>query len=245
MILIDDRTGSCELARYFSKSLVKIVRLEYGDFSFIGNGPDEIPVSIGIERKTLTDLLSSLQTGRFSGHQLPGLLNSYYYVYLIVEGIWRSCPSNGILEILAGNHWQPVSLGSRRWMAREAYGYLNTLAVASGLVVWQTTSPRETALLVTILYRWWQKDWAEHKSHLAMRKSRLRDGEGVSLVKPSLVRRVAAELPGIGWGKSREVERVFRSVEDMVQAEAGDWQRIPGIGKKIAEQAVRELRGED
>ena len=37
----------------------------------------------------LPDLVSSLRTGRLSGHQLPGLVSSFDFSYLLVEGTWR------------------------------------------------------------------------------------------------------------------------------------------------------------
>ena len=36
--------------------------------------------------------------------------------------------------------------------------------------------------------------------------------------KPSLVRRIAAELPGVGWERALAVEKRFRTIEDLMIA---------------------------
>ena len=239
MILIDDRVGSKELLPYFPKGLAELDRLEFADLSWLGNGPDGI-ASIGVERKRLRDLLNSMQSGRLAGHQLLGLLNSYDIVYLIVEGIWRSGPATGLLEELRGNMWKPVALGRRQFMRKEVDGFLNTLEVCGQVVVRTTSTERETGVLVTNTYHWWQKEWEDHKSHLAMHKRRFRE-TGVRLEPPSVLRRVAAELTGIGWGRSELVEARFDSIREMVNASEEDWLSIKGIGKKIAGSVQEEL----
>ena len=57
------------------------------------------------------------------------------------------------------------------------------------------------------------------------------------------MRMVAKELPGIGWGRSQDVDKAFRSVREMVAADEKTWLGIPGIGKGIAGKVVRALRG--
>ena len=57
----------------------------------------------------------------------------------------------------------------------------------------------------------------------------------------SLVRRVAKELPGIGWERSLLVEETFDSVRTMVNAPLEEWLEIEGIGKGIATKVQEEL----
>jgi ERCC4-type nuclease len=64
-------------------------------------------------------------------------------------------------------------------------------------------------------------------------------------LKPSLVRRVATQLEGIGWEKSAAVAAKFSSVLDMIVATEAEWQTIPGIGKGLAARAVRQLLGRE
>src|SRR5271169_4444109 len=90
MILLDDRVGSHELLPYFSPYGVQVesTRLDYGDACWVGKGPDG-DCMVGVERKTIGDFISSMRGKRLAGHQLPGLMSSYEFTYLIVEGIYR------------------------------------------------------------------------------------------------------------------------------------------------------------
>jgi len=239
MIVIDNRIGSKELLPHFPQSIAKLGSLEYADACFLGNGP-EGPVMVGVERKALGDLLSSMQTGRLAGHQLLGLINSYHTVYLIVEGIWRTDPRSGLLEVRRGQGWTPFGFGKRQWMTKEMDNFLNTLEVIGGVVVRTTPSMRETASLITNTYHWWSKEWEDHKSHLAIHKGRVRQ-DSVLLTKPSLVRRMSAEISGIGWGRSKNVDSHFSSVREMVLADGREWLEIPGIGKKLVKSIQEEL----
>jgi ERCC4-type nuclease len=241
MILIDDRVGSKDLLKYFPKGEAKLARLQYADASFMGKDSQGV-CSVGVERKKLEDLLSSMQTGRLAGSQLIGLTNTYDVVYLIIEGVWR-VGADGVLEKLKGRKrraWKPVILGQRRYMARELDSFLNTLQMKVGVLVRESGTARHTAMIIRNLYGWFQKD--EHISHLAIHKNRFRDEE-VLLSRPPLVRRVAAELDGVGWKRSLEVSKVFPSVLELSQANEKDWESIKGIGKTIARRVVKEIQG--
>jgi ERCC4-type nuclease len=241
MILIDNRVGSKDLLKYFPKGEAKLTHLQYADASFMGKDSQGV-CSVGVERKKLEDLLSSMQTGRLAGSQLIGLTNTYDVVYLIIEGVWR-VGADGVLEKLKGRKrraWKPVILGQRRYMARELDSFLNTLQMKVGVLVRESGTARHTAMIIRNLYGWFQKD--EHISHLAIHKNRFRDEE-VLLSRPPLVRRVAAELDGVGWKRSLEVSKVFPSVLELSQANEKDWESIKGIGKTIARRVVKEIQG--
>ena len=233
MIILDDRTGSVELLQYFPPGSAKLGRLKFGDASFIGKGMDGIPVMVGAERKTLPDLVSSLESGRFSGHQLPGLLASFNMVYLIVEGMARA--RLGQLEIKQSGVWRPLGISE---LALDSF--LNTLEVMAGVIVRQTTNAQRTAYLINHLHHWWDKGWDKHKSHLEFYEPR----PTMAVTRPSLVRRVAKELPGIGWSRSGPVAEYFGTVHNMVMADRFRWMQIDGIGKGIAEGVVRAINGD-
>ena len=245
MIIIDSRTGSAELAPLFPPgSDTTVSKLDFGDFMFLGNGPDHTLVSVGIERKALKDLLNSMVTGRLSGHQLPGMAEQYDYTYLLVEGIWRFNPDTGVLEAMTGAFWTDVCLGPRRFMAKEVIAFLNTLVIKAGVHLLYSHNRKETVQVVTALYHWWNtKQFEQHTSHLSPSKAHKGAHGEIQLMKPTLVRRVASEISGIGWGKSKEVSEYFPTVLDMVQATEKEWTNIDGIGKGIAKTAFEELRG--
>lgn len=241
MITIDSRVGSRELLPYFPKNTAVLSRLEYADASFIGQLGSET-VSIGVERKAMSDLLSSMQTGRLAGVQLRGLLACYDVTYLVLEGIYRP-GQDGLIMVPRGRTWVPMTLGRRRYSIRELDSFLNTIAIETGLQIRQTGTLRHTAMLIYNLYNWWQK--REHTSHLAMHKNRFVDdgASGVLLGQPSLLRRFAAELPGVGWKRSKDVAEYFGNIKAMVAADEKEWRKVAGIGKVLAERIVGELHG--
>jgi ERCC4-type nuclease len=57
-----------------------------------------------------------------------------------------------------------------------------------------------------------------------------------------LLRRIAAELPHIGVDRSRLVERHFRSVVHMINAEEEEWLEVEGVGKVTAREVVEAVR---
>lgn len=242
MITIDSRVGSKDLMAYLPQRLAKLGRLEYGDASWIGNGPGGMPLMAGMERKKLHDAISSMESGRFAGHQLPGLRASFQVIYLVVEGIWRANPRSGILETPRGKGWVPIEHGQRRYMERELSGWLNTQEMLGGVRVRQTGTARQTALLLTSLHHWWvDKAWEEHRSHLALDNTLDTGGRGL-LVKPSRKRMIACQLPHIGWKRSQAVEDYFETVREMMNADEEVWMGIEGIDKGIARQVVEAIR---
>jgi ERCC4-type nuclease len=242
MIYIDNRIGSKDLLPLLPKNAAELTHLDYGDAAFLGRGVDDAPISVGIERKRLNDFLTSMTSGRLSGHQLPGLLSSYDIVYLVLEGLWRACPTNGILEAPKSHGWRPVQLGARTFMAKEIWSYLNTMQILAGVYVWQSGTARATAQWITNLYHWYNsKPIDAHKSHTAPHIAHAQ----LSTKKPSLVRRVAAELPGVGFGKSKAVAARFSTLLELVMADTATWREIDGIGKTLANRITKEIHGND
>jgi ERCC4-type nuclease len=214
----------------------KLTTLEFGDFAFEGNGPGGMPVMVGVERKRIQELAGDLATNRFVGHQLPGLMATYHSVYLVVEGQWSHREDGVLMGGLGGHYSRVVECGSRRFMAREVDKFLTTLDTVVGVKIRTSNSKRDTARIVQSLHAWWQgKEWEEHKSHRAL------PTPPIMLQRPTLIRAMAACLPGVGWARSGEVEGHFRSVREMVEAGASEWKKVAGIGEKLARRIVEDL----
>ncbi|KKN04284.1 hypothetical protein LCGC14_1098870 [marine sediment metagenome] len=237
---LDSRIGSKHLVTSL-KALglpVSLELLDFGDAAFLGNGPTG-PVMVGIELKNLNDLLSSARSGRLVGRQLPGMLDDYELCWLFVEGEYRPNPETGRLQVKR-RKWVDLHEGHRGWMYREVDSFLTTLEVILGVRIQQTTSSGHTAMCMANLYRWWQKDWADHHAHEAYDESR-RPGQLVSMTAPTLCHEVAIKLPGVGYRKAQRVAKTFGTTRKMVNAARKDWLAIEGIGRVIAERIDKEL----
>lgn len=209
----------------------ELTTLEFGDACFIGNGPAG-EILIGIERKTIRDLISSMTSGRLSGHQLPGMVETYAYRWLLVEGRYRRS-ADGFVEIPWKNGWETVRL-----MYSALESYLLTLSLRGGLHVQRSYDLVESARWLGELLNWWTgKEWREHRSHLAMAQP----VDPSVWQRPNLCQRMAAQLPGIDQ-KSRDVAAKFKTVAAMVAAEESEWRAIPGIGKVTASRVRAAMR---
>ena len=238
-LLVDDRVGSIELVKHL-KLACEATRLEYGDFAFFGNGPDDQILSIGIERKTLSDLVNSMQSGRLSGHQLIGLVDTYHIVYLLIEGTYRVNWDTGTIMVPRGKGWTPLGFGARTFSYREVANFLNTLAIIGNVHVWFTHDIVESGAWIRFTYNWWQKAWEEHKAHKAFNRSR-QGPTNALLVKPTILQRIANQLTGIGWEKAGELSAKFPTTESLVSAEPKDLMEVRGIGKGLANKIWKEL----
>lgn len=241
---VDTRAGSNTLIPLLQRRGVKGVEgvtLPSADVAIDGLGPEGRPISVGIEYKHLGDMLQCIDNGRFVGHQLPDMLDCYEVPILLVEGIWRE-RADGILEVPAGVTWKPIRVGAGYAMASALVGFLLTMEMKVGIKVMRTGTTSQTVDWLYHINRWWTtKEWEDHRAHLAFDNS-----QALALIsRPSLVRRVAKELPGVGMGRSGPVARRFDSVVDMAMATVDEWQAIEGIGKTTAQRVVRAINGEE
>jgi ERCC4-type nuclease len=243
MLLIDSRVGSRELAAHIPKGTpFELTRLEYGDFAWLGNGPDG-PAAIGCERKTISDLVSSIDSGRLSGSQLLGLLPSYWRTILIVEGIFRPNPANGVLQVFKHGAWVDMRHGRRRYMLRTITNFLHSMAVNCGILVARTSTIEETGMYLSDIYNWWQKGWSDHAAHLAFYSYAHAPSPVVQLFRPPLVARVAKEITDVGWTRAQAIAAKYASVLELVMAGEKELMAVEGVGKGIARTIVKELSG--
>jgi ERCC4-type nuclease len=239
-VFVDPRVGSGDLIPTL-RALgcpAESQPLDFADCMFVGNGKDG-PVAVGIELKQLKDILQCVSTGRFSGHQLPGLVQTYNEVYLVVEGHYRPNPQDGVLEERWGRDWKAVTLGNRQWMYRDFENFLTTVEVRGGVRLRRVRDRQETARVVAGLYKWWSDEFQNHTSHIAINRSR----DTALLVKPSLRFQVACVLPGLGLMRAGQAAGKFPSTLAMMAASAQDW-IMPGIGKKTAEGIIKAIESD-
>lgn len=213
--------------------------LQYGDAMFEGKGPNGF-ISVGIERKRLHDVLNCIDDARLSGHQLIGLKQMYTVRVLNIEGHWKPHEPQGVLMegFNGGTTWGYCQYRSQRTMYHKLYRYLISVAM-SGTIVTYSRDPFHTAFNIVEWFHYFQKPWHLHTSLQEMQKIAI----PTLNAKPSLVRKWANDLEGIGMKLSADAERLFKKPITLANADESEWLRIPGVGVKTAQSIVREIWG--
>ena len=258
--MVDKRRGSYELLPYLQalRIPVKAAFLDYGDFAIEGGkGPEDEPVRIGIERKTLGDLVTSIQSGRFTGQredgsmgQLPGMLVEYDVPLLLIEGIWRPAADGTIEVLFVPKNQKPEKKEFGFWVPfrgqmlyRALNRFLFTVLFKARVPYFRTMGIRETAQWLADLHVWWvDKGYDAHKSHLASDRTFDNAPDRLLWRAPNFVEQVAARFPGIGDVRSKAVAERFPTVLDMVNADEEEWLEVEGVGAVTAERLHRKLR---
>ncbi len=215
------------------------------DFQFTGCGPDGATFCLGIERKTIQDLLNSMRDRRLAGQQLGRMIDTYDVCYLVVEGIWRRGRGTGLVEIMNGS-WR-ASRGGHRYA--EVDRFLCSLEELTGLRLRRTADEEETCAAIADLYLWWQKPYEAHTS------TRVIYAPGPSIKQKSnrpkmfrheatLLEKWVVALPGIN-DRAIEIAKNFTSPKDLANADMDRWLGISGqrIGKKTAQTIVEAIEG--
>lgn len=240
MIYVDLNTGSKELEPLISRLGVPVEKsgLPAGDFCFEGKGPNG-PLAVGVERKTLHDMLHCIDDARYN--QQRALMKSLYDVsILVIEGHWKPHQEQGFLmEGFTGG----ISFGfckyrTQRVMYHKLRRYLYSVTL-SGVIVQQTRDMNHTAFDVVEWFHYFQKPWDHHTSLLEIQKLAIPTLGG----RPSLVRKWANDIEGVGTKLSLEAERLFKKPITLANGDETDWLKIEGIGVKRARDIVREVWG--
>jgi len=258
-LYVDPRLGSGDTIHHRSIQRYAVeCDLSAGDFMFSGYGPDDKVALIGIELKSIHDLLSSIDNGRLQGQGLPGsegqlvkMRQSYTFSYLLTYGAYRSS-TNGNIKILRSGRWFDPGKGP----TPSAYldKFLNTAAMAG--VTHHHTYDKPSALYwIRSLYKWFNKPWTKHRSFMTLNTSgdktppmlQATIGAGLSRQdKECLILKIglANQFPNMGFLKSLKCANHFKSSLQMINADIKDWMKIDGVGKTIATRIVEMLRRE-
>ncbi len=137
-----------------------------------------------------------------------------------------------------GTTWGYCGYHSQRTMYHKLYRYLISVGL-SGVIVSYSRDPFHTAFNICEWFHYFQKRWTEHTSLLEIQKVAI----PTLNARPSLVRKWANDLEGIGTKLSGDAERLFKTPIRLANSEETDWLRIPGVGVKTAQSIVRELWG--
>jgi ERCC4-type nuclease len=245
VFVVDDRKGSIDLAAHLPKSRTKVTRLEFADVAFEGKGPDG-PIKVGIEYKKIPDVVDCIHSGRFAAHQLPGMAKDYDVIYLLVEGQITARYDGIMLWYHPGKKQWKMPFGGgpklKPITENEFIAWLTTMEQQANCHTLWANDIQQSGRIVNSIFRWFQKPWDKHKS---LNVFHTNGPKYVSLFNPiSTIRKVASQLEGIGWEKSKAIEGHFKTIFDMAIADEKDWMEIPGIGKTLAQKIVAEIRGD-
>lgn len=209
------------------------------DFQWTGNG-DRGTTLIGVERKTICDLLDSIRSSRLAGGQVGRALECYDYYYLIVEGPWRR-GEGGMLEI--GWPWHQPK-GQFRYA--EVNHFLNRLSFLGGVLVWRTFDGDETIATLVNWHDQWQRPWSEHLDKrviYAPAPIPPKQGKGIFQSEATPVQKILYQLPGMGDKKTFDLAQYFKTPEDIVSMHVFEWEELPGIGKTGARKIWEWIHG--
>ena len=220
--------------------------LPVGDFCFTGEGPKG-PALIGVERKRIKDMLSSVRTGRMA-EQLVGMLNHYDYSFLVLEGTFRTNWYSGILEDKYGRDYSPVTVGKSTFLGLELESTVSSILATTPVRYIRTRNERETVEWLISLNHAFSKPWDRQLAKVAA----IHQPEQYATVgKASTLRRVGHALSGLGWERSGVLEQNYNSVWDVMSVDpnckcirpAKDYEKLPGFGKVLSKRVWGQLHG--
>jgi ERCC4-type nuclease len=267
-LLIDTRAGSIDLLSTPPLSTFPSItpcELDSGDVLFSGNGPLG-PVSIGIELKSLSDLITSADSGRLPARQALLMTKQYDLYYLLIYGTYR-CGQDYMVEYLKeiSSHtlpggvekvthlWLPYHLGSNPVHYSRVEGFLSTLR-GVGFTIDKVPSLPSAAAWILALYRWWTRPWTSHRSLRCFDKTTttspalfpfadvVDEAEKGKLYRRAEFANDCLRGEGVGFVTAEKIARHFPSILAMVCAGEGEWRKVPGVGKTLAARFVKLFR---
>jgi ERCC4-type nuclease len=183
---------------------VKVSSLNIGDYL--------ISDSVCIERKTVSDFLSSMYSGRL-GYQLQLLARSFSMPFLLIEG---------------RPEYHPRTINMKSF-----YGYLARVLLSSHIGLLQTPDMRSSALLIYLIFqKSGQRPTMPERTRLRPPKTRTRR---------ETVLRVLEAFPGIGPVLSGRLLREFKTLRSVFESPADLIGEVEGMGEQKAGEIVRVL----
>lgn len=236
--------------------------LSGGDVAFMGIGPGETDWFIGIEHKQVNDVIDCMKTGRFTGTQLPQMLQMYDMCFLLIEG--RYVPDYSSVDYRTNEPriWIPRGggFGAKFGMTYKAFeNFQTSVAMFSALagkpcVIKRTENKKDSVAIIRALYDYFQKPWSEHKSMSLHDHTKMQRAEPavLALVEPDagdadypklILRKSVYQIQGIGWEVAGTIADKFGCLEAAMAAGAKDFEALDGIGAVIAKRCYEALHG--
>lgn len=199
----EQRSGIVEeLSKHNNQLTIEVCALQTGDY-LIGD-------KIIVERKTLSDFLTSIKNGRV-----------FQQAYCMAQ----SC-KNGLI-ILEGDK----SMVDTSSMSRKAVqGTLIHIEVFIGIPVIRSMNIQETAVLLNDIFRQCQQQELPRQKQIISRST------GIRINKNQRQKLFFIQnLPGIGTKKGLVLFQSFSTIENIINASPAELIKTQGIGKKLAD----------
>jgi len=248
LIYVTEQPNDADLVKELG-SMAIAAPIPHGDIIFFGVWEDDdynvVPIRVCNERKKIGDMASCIITGRYLAQAQAAHEAGMDQLILTVEGSIRP----GINGELESGRWRYTN-GKAKYVWESVVPdiqysrfdqYLTEVCLYLGVMVKRSADVKETAAQVKATWLQFQKPPSSHSSLKSIYSMAIPHVEFLN--RPSLVRRMAKEIQGIGWERSGDVDKRFKTVLEMVSASEKDWMDIPGIGKKTAGGAVSSLNG--
>lgn len=232
-ILIDSRVGSKGYVEPISKRVtcpVRLAVLDSGDVAFEGNGPDG-SILVAVEIKQIADFINSMRSGRLVD-QVSTMQGVYELVVVQIVGLFRP-NEDGIIEGFTRGDWAPLMLGdvcTSVFHYKEVDNHVTMLEMKKNVIVKRASTKLEAVWQIANLYTLLQREWDSHKS---TEQIKIQSGDSL-FRKASVTRMVAAQLPSVGWTRSKAIADKFGTVENLANALPTELAQVEGIGKKTA-----------
>ncbi|MEM2904872.1 MAG: ERCC4 domain-containing protein [Candidatus Bathyarchaeia archaeon] len=207
-IVTDERERPSGVPAALERLGVKVTyrMLDIGDYL--------VSEEVAVERKRVADLVSSLYEGRLF-EQTQRLSETYRTPLLIIEGEHQA-----LLEAIPNR--------------RALWGALTSLSLLSGIYVFQTASPQETAeLLHSIAAR--EASGRTRRPLVSFRRL----GRKQNVLRMQLL--LVSGLPGIGPKLAHRLLSQYATVRAVFSSSAAELATVRGLGKARAERIAAFL----
>jgi ERCC4-type nuclease len=223
-----------------------MTRLPSGDIMIIGKGPNNSPLSIGIEYKKVGDLLDSLHSKRFQGFQHPNMCQDYQICFLLVAGRVRE--HNGMLQYTNGSttKWHDADFGGNFSYTYDAYlKFISGPGFIQHFNLLSVETVADAARQVCALYEVYNKSWSKHQSFrctqsVALREAKFDDNQLTPLVHITKAHqkwiRFISSIPGVDFEIASALCEKFSNIDQICKASIDDISSV-----LVSKKAGREL----
>lgn len=189
------------------------VALEVGDYQWFTSQGDLVI----IERKTPTDLLHTISSGRF-GEQISNLVREADIPILLLHGNFY-VKDEFVIHRQANRKTRRMG-----WKWNSVSGHLRT-ALLAGVLLEYVPYSMDVALHIQQMYEYFQKG-----THISLKqRPKVED-----LLRPDdpedYRRRMLMQLPGVEENLADRIQAAYPTFSDLMRATEKDLQEIKGIG---------------